>query len=106
MKIKNILFLLFPIIAFSQESMEENIYASLEKTPTLETLKASFVNHSTSTCIDSRWMEELSNQELFDDMYKDISELNIDESVAFEMSSDVLKKRLKRLDDKSPFNIE
>lgn len=106
MKIKNILFFLFPIIAFSQESLEENIYASVEKTPTLETLKASFVNHSTSTCIDSRWMEELSNQELFDDMYKDISELNIDESVAFEMSTDVLKKRLKRLDNKSPFNIE
>ena len=106
MNIKKILFLLFPIIAFSQESIDEAIYASVEKAPTLEALKASFVNHSTSNCIDSRWMEELSNQELFDDMYADISDLNIDETVAYEMSTEVLKKRLKRLDDKSPFNIE
>ncbi len=106
MKIKNILFLLFPVIAFSQASIQEVIDLPVEKIPNLVTLKASFVNHSTSNCIDSRWMEELSNQELFEDMYADISELDIDETVAYEMSTEVLKKRLKRLDDKSPFNIE
>ena len=51
-------------------------------------------------------MEELSNQELFEDMFSDVSELNIDESVNYEMSTEVLIKRLKKLDDKSPFNIE
>lgn len=99
MKIRHILFLLLPILTFSQASEPVSISY-------LETLKASFVNHSTSSCIDDRWMEELSNQELFEDMYADISELDIDESVSFELSTEVLKKRLKAMDNKSPFNIE
>ena len=95
MKIKNILFLLFPAIAFSQASIQEVIDLPVEKIPNLVTLKASFVNNISSNCIDSRWMDELSNQELFEDMYADISELDIDETVAYEMSTEVLKKRLK-----------
>ncbi len=107
MKIRNILFLLVPFITFAQESLEVSIIEeTAPKLTYLDSLKASFVNHSTSTCIDSRWMEELSNQELFDDMYADISDLDIDEAVAYEMSTEVLKKRLKKMDDKSPFNIE
>jgi membrane-bound lytic murein transglycosylase D len=107
MRIKNILCLLLPLISFAQESVEANlIEETVVKVSYLDSLKASFVNHSTSTCIDSRWMEELSNQELFDTMYEDVSELNIEEAVAYEMSTEVLKKRLKKLDDKSPFNIE
>ncbi|WP_339833850.1 transglycosylase SLT domain-containing protein [uncultured Flavobacterium sp.] len=107
MRIKNILCLLLPLISFAQESVEANlIEETVAKVSYLDSLKASFVNHSTSTCIDSRWMEELSNQELFDTMYEDVSELNIEEAVAYEMSTEVLKKRLKKLDDKSPFNIE
>jgi membrane-bound lytic murein transglycosylase D len=107
MKIKNILFLLLPLISFAQASVEANLIdETVIKVSYLDSLKASFVNHSTSTCIDSRWMEELSNQELFDTMYEDVSELNIEEAVAYEMSTEVLKKRLKKMDDKSPFNIE
>ena len=107
MKIKNILFLLLPLISFAQESVEANlIEETVTKVSYLDSLKASFVNHSTSICIDSRWMEELSNQELFDNMYEDVSDLDIEEAVAYEMSTEVLKKRLKKMDDKSPFNIE
>ena len=106
MKFKHIIFLLFPILTFSQASISELDYTVVEKMSYLETLKASFVNHSTSNCIDSRWMEELSNQELFEEMYADVSELDIDETVSFEMSTEILKKRLKKMDGKSPFNIE
>lgn len=107
MKIRNILFLLVPCITFAQESIEVSLIEEVApKLSYLDSLKASFVNHSTSTCIDSRWMEELSNQELFDDMYADISDLDIDEAVSFEMSTEILKKRLQKMDDKSPFNIE
>ena len=107
MKIRNFLLILIPFISLAQESaevslMEENV----PKLSYLDSLKASFVNHSTSTCIDNRWMEELSNQELFEDMFSDVSELNIDETVNYEMSTEVLIKRLKKMDNKSPFNIE
>lgn len=107
MKIRNLLFLLIPFISFAQESAEVSIIEeNVPKLSYLDSLKASFVNHSTSTCIDNRWMEELSNQELFEDMFSDVSELNIDETVNYEMSTEVLIKRLKKMDDKSPFNIE
>lgn len=107
MKIRNLLLLLIPFISFAQESAEVSIIEeTVPKLSYLDSLKASFVNHSTSTCIDNRWMEELSNQELFEDMFSDVSELNIDETVNYEMSTEVLIKRLKKLDDKSPFNIE
>jgi membrane-bound lytic murein transglycosylase D len=107
MKIRNLLFLLIPFISFAQESAEVSIIEeTAPKLSYLDSLKASFVNHSTSTCIDNRWMEELSNQELYEDMFSDVSKLDIDETVNYEMSTEVLIKRLKKMDDKSPFNIE
>lgn len=91
----------------AQESQEEVLQITIpEKVSYLDSIKATFVNHTTSNCIDSRWMEELSNQELFEDMYEDVSELNIDEDVSYELSTEILKKRLRKLDSKSPFNIE
>ena len=72
----------------------------------LDSIKATFVNDETSSCIDERWMKELTNQDLFEGMQNDILEINIDETVAFnELSTDLLKKRLKLLDEKSVFNI-
>lgn len=107
MKIRIILLLLIPFISFAQESVEVSLMEEgIPKLSYLDSLKASFVNHSTSTCIDNRWMEELSNQELFDTMFGDVSDLDIDEAVSYEMSTEILKKRLKKMDDKSPFNIE
>lgn len=107
MKIKNILFLLLSLISFAQESIQTSLIEEpIVKLSYLDSLKSSFINHSTSICIDSRWMEELSNKELFETMYEDVSDLNIEENVIYEMSTDVLKKRLKKMDDKSPFNIE
>lgn len=107
MKIKKLVFFILPIISLAQESQDENlVFESTQKVSYLDSIKATFINHSTSNCIDNRWLEELSNQELFDDMYEDVADLNIDEEVIYELSTDVLKKRLKKLDSKSPFNIE
>lgn len=107
MKIKTFLFILLPFISLAQELQEESLMlVTTEKTSYLDSIKATFVNHSTSNCIDSRWMEELSNQELFEDMYEDVSALDIDGEVSYELSSEILKERLKNLDSKSPFNIE
>ncbi|MDP5027658.1 MAG: LysM peptidoglycan-binding domain-containing protein [Flavobacterium sp.] len=78
----------------------------LPKISYLDSLKNTFVNHSTSNCIDERWMAELANVELSEDMFSDISSLNIDSEVSYDLSSELLKKRLKKLDAKSPFNIE
>ncbi|MDP5097254.1 MAG: transglycosylase SLT domain-containing protein [Flavobacterium sp.] len=91
--------------SFAQESMDQPTLP-LPKISYLDSLKNTFVNHSTSNCIDERWMAELANVELSEDMFSDISSLNIDSEVSYDLSSELLKKRLKKLDAKSPFNIE
>lgn len=97
--------LLVSSVGFAQESIVQNplIYT---KVTYLDSLKTTFVNHSTSNCIDERWLTELSNIELSEAMFSDIAEIDIDNSVPYDLSTDLLKKRLKKLDAQSPFNIE
>ena len=97
--------LLVSSVGFAQESLEQNTL-TLPKLSYLDSLKNTFVNHSTSNCIDERWMAELTNTELSENMFSDISSLNIDSKVSYDLSSEVLKKRLAKMDAKSPFNIE
>lgn len=97
--------LLVSSVGFAQESLEQNTL-TLPKLSYLDSLKNTFVNHSTSNCIDERWMAELTNTELSENMFSDISSLNIDSEVSYDLSLEVLKKRLAKLDAKSPFNIE
>jgi membrane-bound lytic murein transglycosylase D len=91
---------------WSQESdvIETNI--ALPKLSYLDSLKATFVNHNTSNCIDERWMAELNNDEIFQEMLSDVMTTNIDSLVMYDLSTDVLKSRLAKLDAKSPFNVE
>ncbi|WP_317130151.1 lytic transglycosylase domain-containing protein [Flavobacterium profundi] len=93
-------------VSFAQDLKKENVDVAVLKMAYLDSIKTTFTNHNTSNCIDERWLAELSNEEIFEDMYTDVTEIDIDSTVAFDLSTDVLKKRLKRLDDKSPFIIE
>ena len=72
----------------------------------LDSLKKTFVSHNEMSCMDSLWVKELTNQELSSLQFEDIKNINPDEAVVYDLSTEVFKERLKRLDDKSPFNIE
>lgn len=98
--------LLLSIFSFAQESLEKENLLSLPKMSYLDSLKTTFVNYSTSNCIDERWLSELANFELSNDMYNDIENFDIDTEVSYNLSTDLLKKRLAKMDAKSPFNIE
>ena len=93
-------------LGFSQETELKEPNLELPKLSYLDSLKTTFVNHNTSTCIDERWMAELSNDELFETMIADVSETDIDSLVTYDLSTDVLKQRLKKIDAKTPFNVE
>jgi membrane-bound lytic murein transglycosylase D len=43
---------------------------------------------------------------LFNDLEHDIKTINLDQKVDYELSTELLKARLKEMDSKSPFNIE
>ena len=98
--------LLLSLYSFGQEHAEREVNIQLPKVSYLDSLKATFINHSTSNCIDERWVAELANVELSENMFSDITEMNYDTEVSYSLSSEVVKKRLAKLDARSPFNIE
>ena len=98
--------LLLSVAGFGQENAEKESLLTLPKMSYLDSLKTTFVNHSTSNCIDERWISELASAELSENMFSDISEINIDSEVNYDLSTEILKKRLAKMDAKSPFNIE
>ncbi len=112
MNIKKILLSLIIVTTsslFSQEvTLQEPTKNTLEtpKLSVLDSIKRTFVTHEELASIDSLWMKELSNQQLSDEQFEDISKINLDETVAYDLPTDILKDRLKKLDAKSPFNIE
>lgn len=107
MKNTFLLYILFiSLLSFGQETVEKDNFFALPKVSYLDSLKSTFINHSTSNCIDERWLSELANFELSNDMFKDISTIDIDTEVSYNLSTELLKKRLAKMDAKSPFNIE
>lgn len=72
----------------------------------LDSIKKTFVKDQMATCIDSLWMKEMVSLDGYNQMIADIKNVNPDEKVEYELPTELLKERLRRLDEKSPFNIE
>ncbi|WP_035668944.1 LysM peptidoglycan-binding domain-containing protein [Flavobacterium sp. 83] len=110
MNIKNTalsFFLLLSITAFSQELVENKDIVKIEpKLSYLDSIKKTFVKDDMATCVDSLWMKELTNLDLYNNITDDIKNINIDEKVDYELPTALLKERLAAMDAKSPFNIE
>ena len=54
---------------------------------------------------DEKWLKELSNSDLFEQMSEDIAATPTDVTYD-ELPTEVLKKRLEKLNQKTPFNVE
>lgn len=91
---------------FSQDSVSSQINAPLVKLSYLDSVKASFVHDEIAACVDSLWLKELTNQDIFPELLNDIATIDVDEKVDFELSTELLKQRFKEMDAKSPFNIQ
>lgn len=72
----------------------------------LDSIKRTFVNDNIASCVDSLWLKELTNLDLYNDLESDIKTINLDEKVDYELPTELLKSRLAAMDAKSPFNIE
>ena len=110
MNIKNIalpFFLLLSISMFSQKGFENKGFAKTEiNNFYLDSIKKTFVKDDLASCVDSLWLKELANLDIYNDISDDIKNINIDEKVDFELPTELLKERLAAMDAKSPFNIE
>ncbi len=56
--------------------------------------------------LDQKWMTELYSNSLFDTIYKTVTELEYEPVYYPQLPTDTLKARLKRLNAKTPFNVE
>jgi membrane-bound lytic murein transglycosylase D len=72
----------------------------------LDSIKKDFVKDEMAACIDSLWMKELTNLELYNDITSDIENINMDTKVDYELPTALLKSRLEAMNAKSPFKIE
>ncbi|MDD3004301.1 LysM peptidoglycan-binding domain-containing protein [Flavobacterium sp.] len=91
---------------FSQDSLSSQINKPIVKISFLDSIKASFVHDEVAACVDSLWMKELTNQDIFTELSNDIATIDLDKKVDYELSTELLKERLKEMDAKSPFNIQ
>ncbi len=98
------LFLLLSLSTFAQDPIWN--LKKETKNSYLDSIKSTFVHDNIAACVDSLWMKELSNLDLYNDLSVDIKNINIDEKVDFELPTALLKSRLAAMDAKSPFNIE
>lgn len=93
---------------FAQESavVVDTIVKKEVKISFLDSIKATFIKDDMATCVDSLWMQELTSLDLYNEMITDIKTVDTDATVDFELPTELLKQRLRLLDEKSPFNIE
>ncbi|MCB0456472.1 MAG: LysM peptidoglycan-binding domain-containing protein [Flavobacteriaceae bacterium] len=56
--------------------------------------------------IDSLWLSHLYNNDLFEEIYGSVSDLDYEPVEYEELPTEVLKKRLKELDARTPFHVE
>ena len=100
-----ILFISIPL--FSQQNSEgKGIFVKENNQSYLDSIKKSFVKDAMASCVDSLWMKELTDLDLYNDISSDIVNINTDEKVDYELSTDLLKSRLEAMNAKSPFRIE
>lgn len=110
MIIKNLIYpfvLLVSFSLFSQENiLKKTSTTSENKITALDSIKKTFVKDDLAACVDSLWLKELTNLDIYNNLTEDIQTINIDEKVEYELSTELLKARLQAMDEKSPFHIE
>ena len=93
---------------YGQETVnyQDSIVKKEVKVSYLDSIKSTFVHDEMASCIDSLWMKDLASLDGYNEMITDIKNVDVDQKVDFELPTELLKERLKKMDEKSPFNIE
>jgi membrane-bound lytic murein transglycosylase D len=105
MKQKKITFSLLLLLTGSVFAQEDSIIYPT-KLSYLDSIKTTFVKYDVASKVDSMWVKELNNNDLYADITNDIETIDLNQDVDFELPTDLLKARLAEMDAKSPFNIE
>ena len=97
----------FSLTVFAQDVVKADIEIKPEvKISYLDSIKSSFKKDNLAIRVDSLWMKELTSLDIYDDLTKDIQNINTDKNVDVELPTELLKQRLQVMNEKSPFGIE
>ncbi|MEO8234371.1 MAG: LysM peptidoglycan-binding domain-containing protein [Flavobacterium sp.] len=102
------LLLLFSVTnIFAQDIVSHDSIKKTElKLSFLDSLKTTYVIDEMSACVDEKCFKELTNDDISKQLFDDIKNIDLDKTVDFELPTELLKERLRLMDEKSPFNIE
>lgn len=78
----------------------------LQKKKVRDTIVYALKDDPYSSRVDSLWMHELTNAYLYDSINHIVQNLNYEKVVYADLPTDTLKKRLKDLNARTPFNVE
>ncbi len=82
-------------------------YNTLEITPEIPNDSIQrLLDHELAAKFDAEWRDELYSTTLFDTIYRDVTDLKYEAVYYPELPTDTLKARLKRLNARTPFNVE
>src|SRR5690606_1981310 len=93
-------------VSAQQMASNDQVTTTESKISYLDSLKSTSVKDKMAACVDSLWLKELTSLDIYADISDDIKNINLDQNVDYEFSTEIFKERLKKLDQKSPFNIE
>ena len=93
---------------FSEMDLDRESTTVQNKLSLKDSIRSVFRVYKESLLIDSLWRKELYNSDLFDEMYAEVTSLDtLEEQVILEeLPTELLKKRLKLLNAKTPFVVE
>jgi membrane-bound lytic murein transglycosylase D len=102
------IFLLTTVSFYGQQfvNQQDSIEKREIKISYLDSIKSTFVSDNMASCIDSLWMKDLASLDVYEEMISDIKNVDVDQKVDYELPTALLKERLRKMDEKSPFNIE
>lgn len=94
------------VVPMDSISGETDVLTNVKK-PEVDSLAIFKIeDHHLASEFDQKWMEELYSNELFDTIYKSVTDLEFEPIDYPELPTDTLKARLKKLNAQTPFNIE
>ncbi|WP_375238093.1 LysM peptidoglycan-binding domain-containing protein [Aurantibacter sp.] len=91
----------------TDSNIDGKTYKTVEISPETENDSTrTFLDNEQAAEFDKKWREELYSTTLFDTIYRDVAGLKYEAVYYPELPTDTLKARLKRLNARTPFNVE
>ena len=80
MKLKKII-TLFALFLIANTTFAQDIFTKPQSNISyLDSIKKTFIKDNLASCVDSLWMNELTNLDLYNDLENDIKNINLDEA--------------------------